>query len=147
MPSWFRARIRHPFFPRLHPTPAAEARGRRMALSGTFWELKQAALDGASARRALFVTNRWNAASLTDGERDCLWELFRVPAYVMLIDGDSLLVGFECEAQSGFHLPGKTAKDSPMCECGRPGRLMPTEAANLVLRALVTASPCYFLDL
>lgn len=132
MSLWFRPRIRHPFYPRLFPTPAVEAQGRVVALSGTFHELEQAAAAGASAQRALFVLNRWNGAPLTDAQRDRLWTLFQVPAYAMLIDGDGRMVGFECEAQNGFHVPGKAAPDSPLCECGRPGQLLHTETARTI---------------
>lgn len=128
----FRPRVQHPFYPRLITTPAAEAHGRVVALSGTFQELERAAAHGASAQRALFVTNRWNAAALTDAHRDRLWTLFQVPIYAMLVDGGGRLVGFECEAQNGFHVPGKAAADSPLCECGRPGRRLQTEAAKTI---------------
>jgi hypothetical protein len=94
------------------------------ALSGAFHELERAAAAGASAQRALFVLNRWNGDSITDAQRDRLWTLFQVPAYAMLIDSGGRLVGFECEAQNGFHVPGKAAPDSPLCECGRPGRML-----------------------
>lgn len=125
MRLWFRPRIKHPFYPGLSATPAAEAHGRVIALSGAFLELEQAAVAGASAQRALFVINRWDSASLTNAQRDRLWLLFQVPVYAMLVDGNGGLVGFECEAQNGFHVPGNTTPDSPLCECGRPGRLLP----------------------
>jgi hypothetical protein len=93
-------------------------------LCGAFHELEKAAAGGASARRAVFVMNRWDGAPITDAQRDRLWALFQVPAYAMLVDAKGDLVGFECEAQNGFHVPGKAAADSPLCECGRPGRLL-----------------------
>jgi hypothetical protein len=122
MPLWFRPRVRHPFYPGLFATPAVEAHGSVVALSGAFHELERAAAAGASAQRALFVMNRWDSPSLSNAQRDRLWMLFQVPAYAMLVDGAGGLVGFECEAQNGFHVPGKPAPDSPICECGRPGR-------------------------
>jgi hypothetical protein len=136
MSLWFRPRVRHPFYPGLHATPAAETHRRVAALSGAFHELEQAAAKGASAQRALFVLNRWNGAPLTYAQRDRLWALFQVPAYAMLIDSDGRLVGFECEAQNGFHVPGKAAPDSPLCECGRPGHLLETEAARIISERL-----------
>jgi hypothetical protein len=129
MSLWFRPRIRHPFYPRLFPTPAVEAHGRVIALSGTFQELERSAVAGASAQSALFVLNRRHDPSLTDAQRDRLWTLFQVPAYAMLTDGDGRMVGFECEAQNGFHVPGKAPSDSPLCECGRPGQMLHMEAA------------------
>jgi len=144
MPLWFQRRIRHPFYPKLIATPAAEAHGRSTALSGTFHELERAAAAGASAQSALLVTTRWNGASLTQGQRDRLWTLFQVPIYAMLVDGDSRLVGFECEAQNGFHVPGKAGADAPLCECGRSGRVIHTEAAMSgpipVARAVASSS-------
>jgi hypothetical protein len=136
MSLWFRPRLRHPFYPRLLTTPAAEAHGRVIALSGTFHELEQAAAAGVTAERALLVLNRWNGDSLTGAQRDRLWTLFQVPAYAMLIDSDGRLVGFECEAQNGFHVPGKPAPDSPLCECGRPGQMLHTEAARTISAGL-----------
>lgn len=132
MPFWFQRRIRHPFYPKLFATPAAEAQGRFIALSGTFHQLERAATAGASAHSALFVTTRWRGSSLTEEQRDRLWTLFQVPVYAMLLDEDNRVVGFECEAQNGFHVPGKVAPDSPLCECGRPGRLLHTEAAKTI---------------
>ena len=130
MSLWFRPRVRHPFYPRLFPTPAVETNGRVIALSGTFQELEQAAASGASARSALFVLNRWNCPPLTDEQRDRLWTLFQVPAYAMLMDRDGRQVGFECEAQN-LHAPGKAAPDSPLCECGRPGQRLQEVAARI----------------
>lgn len=140
MPLWFRRRIRHPFYPKLFATPAAEVQGRFVALSGTFHELERAAAAGASAQSALFATTQWNGASLTEAQRNRLWALFQVPVYAMLVDGDGHLMGFECEAQNGFHVPGKAEADAPLCECGRPGRLLHTETAQRipVARALTS---------
>jgi hypothetical protein len=132
MQWWFRSRIRHPFYPKLFPTPAVEAKGRVIALHGTFHELENAASAGTSAQRALFVLTRSNGAGLTAEQRDRLWALFQVPVYALLLDGSGSLIGFECEAQNGFHIPGKTALDSPVCECGRPGRLLHAESARAV---------------
>ena len=129
---WFRTRVRHPFYPRFVATPAAEARGRVVALSGALHEMEQAAVAGASAQSALFVLTRWHSAGLTEAERDRLWTLFQVPVYAMLTDSDGRLVGFECEAQNGFHVPGKAPPNSPLCECGRPGLLIRTQAARAV---------------
>jgi hypothetical protein len=140
MSLWFRPRVRHPFYPGLFATPAVEAHTRVVALSGAFHELEQAAAAGASAQRALFVTNRWDGASLTDAQRDRLWTLFQVPAYVMLVDGNGGLVAFECEAQNGFHVPGKAAPNSPICECGRPGRLLEAEPVRTISAAPLTAA-------
>jgi hypothetical protein len=141
MSIWFRSKIRHPFYPKLNATPAAEANGSVVALSGTFHELEQAAATGASAQRALFVRNHYNSAPLTDDQRDRLWSLFQVPTYAMLVDGNGRLAAFECEAQNGFHVPGKTAPDSPLCACGRPGNLLQTEAPRTMpeLQALFAA--------
>ena len=137
MSLWFRPRVRHPFYPGLHATPAAETYTRVAVLSGAFHELEQAAAAGASAHRALFVLNRWDAAPLTSAQRDRLWMLFQVPVYAMLIDSGGRLVGFECEAQNGFHLPGKAAPDAPLCECGRPGQMLETEAAKTIATDLL----------
>ncbi len=132
MTKWFRPRIRHPFYPKLIATPAAEANGRVAALSGTFRELERAAATGAWVKRVLFVRDNYYSAPLTDDQRDRLWSLFQVPTYAMLLDGNGRLVAFECEAQDGFHAPGKAAPDSPLCACGRPGLLLDTETPKTI---------------
>jgi hypothetical protein len=106
-----------------------------VALSGAFQDLEKAARAGASAQRALFVMNRWHEDSLTNAQRDLLWRLFQVPVYTLLVDSEDHLVGYECEAQRGFHVPGKSADGSRLCECGRPGILVSMEAANGVVVA------------
>ena len=78
------------------------------------------------------MTTRWHGSSLTEEQRDRLWTLYQVPVYAMLVDCDNRLVGFECEAQNGFHVRGKVFSESPLCECGRPGRLLHTETAKAI---------------
>lgn len=130
MKWWFRPRIRHPFYPRLLITPAAEAHGPVVALSGAFHELERAAAAGVSSQSALFVLAAWHGAALTDAQRDQLWTLFQVPVYAMLLDSDGRLAGFECEAQNGFHVLGEAPFDAPRCECGRRGRVIRAEPAR-----------------
>src|SRR5271165_3652666 len=123
MTFWFRSRIRHPFFPGLPPTPAGEARGRTLALSGAYADLERAAANGVSVRRAVFVLLGWSGPPFTLAQRDRLWKLFQTPVYAILIGRDGRVAGFECEVQNGFHAPGKTAPGAEMiCECGRPGQ-------------------------
>jgi hypothetical protein len=122
----FKKRIRHPFFPALAAEPAASARGRSIALAGTFQELARAAAKGAEARRAVYVLTS-EGEPLSGGERDELWRLFQVPVYALLTDCDGSLVAWECEAQNGLHLAESGEKGA--CACGRPGaRLMPAGA-------------------
>lgn len=130
----FGLRIRHPFFPGLHPTPATEAKPLNPALYGTFQELARAAGAGARVQRAVFVTCLEDEPVPGDSEHDALWEMFQVPAFAMLLDGKGRPLAYECEAQNGLHLSGKgglASADTIVCECGRPGRkLHPAAAAT-----------------
>jgi hypothetical protein len=132
MTFWFRPRIRHPFFPGLNPTPAGEAKGRALALSGAFMELEKAAAGGVSVERAVFVLIERAGAPFTAAQRDRLWELFQTPVYGILTASDGSIAGVECEVQDGFHLPGKPAADAEtVCECGRPGPLLDSNTGSL----------------
>jgi len=129
----FQQRIRHPFFPDLAATPAQGARGRPIAVAGTFAELARAAAAGVEARRAVFVLSRQEDFP-GDGERDELWRLFQVPVFALLLDRTGAIVAWECEAQNGLHVEARggvrlgTWEESP-CPCGRPGaRLMPASS-------------------
>lgn len=131
MTFWFRPRIRHPFFPGLNPTPAGEAKEHVNALCGAFIELEKAAANGISAERAVFVLVEREGTPFTVAQRDRLWELFQTPVYAILTASDGSVVGFECEVQDGFHLPGKPAADAEtVCECGRPGPLLSSIAVR-----------------
>jgi len=138
--------LRHPFYG-WALTPARAARGRVVALSGSYRELMRAAATGITAGRAVFVMHYPDTPFLSDSDRDVLWEAFQVPIYACLLDGDGRLAGCECEAQDGLHIPSACAGDSrqmvllsedsilgyriPLdkmfierspCECGRPGQ-------------------------
>ena len=142
---------RHPLFPRLPVVWAWEARGVCSALAGHLPELRRAALSGASARRAVFPLYHNRTQSLTDAERDELWELFEVPVLGLLLDRHGKVEGYECEAQEGLHLvhpvaisPADTVISTP-CDCGRlgdrlvpPSRIEPQRESQL---ALEFASP------
>jgi hypothetical protein len=121
----FQKRIRHPFFPDLAATAAKDARGRPVAVAGTFAELARAASAGVAARRAVFVLSR-EADFPGDGERDELWRLYQVPVFALLLDRTGCIVAWECEAQNGLHVEARggirlgVREESP-CPCGRPG--------------------------
>jgi len=121
----FQNRIRHPFFPDLAATPAAEARGRSTAVAGTFAELARAAAAGVEARRAVFVLSRPDEFP-GQGERDELWRRFQVPVFALVVDRAGRIVAWECEAQNGLHgeagcEPPVGMRDESPCPCGRPG--------------------------
>lgn len=124
-----RARIRHPLFPALSAIPASEASGVCAAIAGTFRELMQGYSAGARATRVVFATAGFTGPFLSDSERDRLWELFEVPAYLLILDPKGRVAAYECEAYEGLHLvdgsivPSSLAgnsEESP-CGCGRPG--------------------------
>jgi len=116
---------------------AATAKGEHVALAGSFDELARARVAGAGARRAVFVLHYGGRQFLSAGERDALWEMFRAPVYGMLLDRDGRVLGYECEAQDGLHVPAECAPpaglvDAGPCSCGRLG-------VRLVAEALATA--------
>ena len=134
----FPRRVRHPLYPRLAADPAGRAPRVSPALAGTLEELRRAAAAGSRALRAVFVLVEPERPSLSRAERDFLWESFQVPAFLLLRDAGGKILGYECEAQDGFHLespdaplPAGTLERSP-CECGRPGsRLVYAETASV----------------
>jgi hypothetical protein len=134
MPPFGRG-IQHPFYPALKPSPAARARGGCAALAGTCYELLRGPAAGVVAERAVFPLRRPVQPFLTADEREALWALYQVPVYAILLDVGGRVIGYECEAQEGFHLaPGYAGGflfgnvDATPCECGRAGlRLLPQE--------------------
>ena len=136
MTFWFRPRIRHPFFPGLYPIRAGEAKGRAISLYGAYAELEQAAANGVSVELAVFALIARDGPPLTTAQRDRLWKLVQTPVYAILTGSDGDIAGFECEAQNGFHLPGKLAADAEtVCECGRPGPLLDSNALRARAKA------------
>jgi hypothetical protein len=105
---------------------------RPLALSGTFSQLTYAGLRRVEVRRAVFVLQKENEPLLSEAQREELWQLFRVPVYVLLLDANGKVCAYECEAHQGLHLarddrrrrilPG--VETSP-CGCGRPGPRLP----------------------
>jgi hypothetical protein len=99
-----------------------------MAITGTFPELTQARAAGAQASHVVLPTHAPGGPFLSASERDTLWELFEVPAYVWMLDREGRLIAYECEAYSGLHLANEKEApamggsiDSSPCDCGRPG--------------------------
>ena len=111
-------KLRHPFFPGLPATSAVNAQGSVLAMAGIFEELYQAGCRPTHARRAIFVLTPAHQL-LSDYHRNYLWDLLQVPTYALLTDSSGKIVGWECEAQDGFHIGDGTQEVS--CACGRPG--------------------------
>ena len=126
-----RPRIRHPFFPNLPATPAVSAKGSVLAMAGSFEEVYRAGCRPARPRRAVFVLTPAHKL-LSRYDRDYLWDLLQVPTYALLTDANGKIVGWECEAQDGFHISDDSQEVS--CACGRPG-------ARLFSRASQVKSP------
>lgn len=123
------SRIRHPLFPNAAAPPAARARGKQMAIAGTFSELIRASERGVRVERAIFVTAPEGEA-LTDGLRYELWQRFEVPVYALIVDIHGHVLAWECEAQNGFHVDGPSV-DNDMCDCGRAGRRIRTQVSMI----------------
>jgi len=121
----FRPRIRHPLFPELAAVRAVDARGQSTSVAGTFHELTHAVRQGVCVSRAVFVLTPANG-SLSERERDELWRLFQVPAYLLSLNSDGRAIAWECEAQNGLHIAGGVDKGT--CACGRPGPKMMVES-------------------
>jgi hypothetical protein len=122
----FRPRIRHPLFPELAAVRAADARGQSTSIAGTFSELTHAARQGVCVRRAVFVLTSADGF-LSERDRDELWRLFQVPAYLLSLDSNGRAIAWECEAQNGLHIAAGTEKAT--CACGRPGAKLALESA------------------
>ena len=125
--------VRHPLFPNLTPVYAAESSGSSEAIVGTYAELLSASARGASASHSIFPVQTSIHSALTDFERDTLWELFEVPAYVVVVNGEGRVLAFECEAQEGLHLletfTVTETLETSACECGRTEpRLIPSHS-------------------
>ena len=118
-----------------------------MALSGTCQELVRAANAGVRPTHAVLVLHHPDSRLLTPADRDALWDLFQVPLFALLLDGEGRLVGYECEVHDGLHIVAscpdtsdrqlissedsvlgyrvpleKFSLESTPCECGRPGQ-------------------------
>lgn len=129
----FRRRIRHPFFPALPAYPAAHARGRTLALAGTFPELSAAAARGAKPKRAIYVLTGQDHC-LSEEEREQLWYLFGVPIYTLWQRGGRV-EAWECEAQRGLHTAENTGE--VICACGRPGPVISQSSRTVDIRTMV----------
>jgi hypothetical protein len=149
--------LRHPFFPDWAATPTRLAKGACATLSGNYQELARAAAAGVRPSRAVFVMHSPDSQFLTDQERDTLWEMFQVPVFALLLDGEGRLVGYECETHDGLHIgttcPESTDRqlifsnedsvlgyripwdrfrvESTPCECGRPGQRLRYSAGRV----------------
>ena len=123
--GWLRSTVRHPLFPRLPVTRAAEALGRHAALAGSFADLARAARQGARADCAVFVLIDEGVPLPDEAQHEQLWQWFEVPSYVLVVNGKGKVTAYECEARDGLHLVqgGRNALDggAAECPCGRPG--------------------------
>jgi hypothetical protein len=159
--------LRHPFFPDWAAIPTRLAKGACSTLSGNYQELTRAASAGVRPSRAVFVMHYPESQFLTDRERDALWEIFQVPVFALLLDGEGRLVGYECEAHDGLHIgpscPDRSDQqlifssedsvlgyripwdrflvESAPCECGRPGQRLRYSAQRISKPMQVCAPP------
>jgi hypothetical protein len=103
---------------------------------------------------------------LSGRERDALWEVFQVPVFALLLDGEGRLVGYECEAHEGLHIGSSCPQtsdrqlilsedsvlgyripwdrfvlESTPCECGRPGQRLRYSADRIAKPMQVCAPP------
>lgn len=130
-----RSPLRHPFYPNLLPTRASGANGEHTALAGSFDDLAGAAARGVQVTHAVYLVQ--NKSELPgEDRRDALWNWFRVPSFVVVLDSRDRLTAFECEAREGLHVAAPTLLDeydTELCRCGRPGprlRMHSTECSR-----------------
>jgi len=77
-------------------------------------------MRGAVVRRAVFVVHHEGEPLPSEDQQDALWDLFRVPNYVLQVDAGGRVCAYECEAREGLHTT-TAADDAVQCGCGRPG--------------------------
>jgi hypothetical protein len=149
--------LQHPFFPDWKATPTRLAKGGVCTtLSGSYQELARAATTGVRPSRSVFAMHYPESQFLSDAQRDALWEMFQVPVFALLLDGEGRLVGYECEAHEGLHIGSscpetedrqlissedsvlgyripwdKFVLESTPCECGRPGQRLRYSAERM----------------
>ena len=65
-----------------------------------------------SVTRAIVAFTGLEHGTLTDAERDMLWEVFEVPIFEQYLGADGSLLAWECEAHEGLH----TVQDNAIVE-------------------------------
>lgn len=92
-------------------------------IAGSYSSLTAIAMDLVLSN-AVIVFRDAAEGSLSDAERDRLWEQFHVPVFEQLLAADGELVASECEAHTGLHLaerkPAVRSRGAAaeMCGCG-----------------------------
>ena len=139
--------LRHPFYPDWPATPARLAPAACTPLSSTCEELTRAGTAGVRPSHAVLALHYPDSRFLTPADRDALWDMFQVPLFALLLDGEGRLVGYECEVHDGLHITAscpdtsdrqlissddsilcyripleKFALENTPCECGSPGQ-------------------------
>jgi hypothetical protein len=96
-----------------------------------------------SVTHSIIVFRDEEEPRLTQGERDRLWQAFRVPVFEQMIGEDGTLLAGECEAHNGLHIEssrfsaGDREIDATPCGCGRTEPRLVSPAAQ-VLRSVAT---------
>jgi hypothetical protein len=96
------------------------------AVAGTFEQIRALAqIRVPSLTHALIVLTRPGGRRLSERDRECLWQDFRLPVFEQVIGLSGDLQAAECEAHDGLHvespdLPlGRETIDTSPCPCGR----------------------------
>lgn len=69
-------------------------------------QVEQRSLNLHSLDRAVFVLTGPRDMPLRDSARAALWQVFGVPVYELLLDGNGSTLAAECEAHEGWHIEG-----------------------------------------
>lgn len=83
------------------------------------------------------VLSAVGGATMSEADRDYIWDTFGVPAFEYLLDASGRIVARECEAHDGLHIEAGIGSDEfpetdDPCPCGRSGPKMPA-AANAII--------------
>ena len=93
-----------------------------------------------SLRNALIALVRPGERSLSEQDREHLWQAFRVPVFEQRVDHSGALLASECEAHDGLHIESAEAApcsgeliETAPCGCGRttPRLMSPERVENL----------------
>jgi hypothetical protein len=128
----FREGRRAVYFDQKHPERLA--RWMPQIVAGYLSQLM--AIDASPTHAVVILTHPGEI--LTDADRDCLWNRFRVPLFQQIIDIRGRLIAYECEAHGPLHVVSETAAQqlgamrNRLCACGKQTNLLDSEV--LVIR-------------
>lgn len=108
---------------------AEAARLGPCAVAAPIEELYRLAQRRVELQHAVIVLTYGQHASVSDEDRDFLWNAFGLPVFEQCLGPDNEVLAMECEAHDGLHVVGAVrgvALEKGVCGCGSSvPRLMP----------------------